>query len=393
MSEITIRQIDHEESIRISPLIRGYAFRPTMPLGTLEEEYRQSFTNFKNLTDIVLFEDGKPLVMVGSLPMTQNVRGKIVKMAGILGVASHPLARRRGFVRQAMGALLATERAKGMPVSGLYPFRESFYFRMGYVQFPVDWEYHFEPRELLPALKQRPEGELELLPIKEAFPQFKQVMRQTQQHIHGMSLFDDERAQSLANKESTWALFAKYEGEIIGVMLYSSEGIFKKTTISHFFYHDLRARYLFLDFLANHADQSSDFQMQLGPYEHPERWLVDLHVKAVRPNLIGMGRVLDIEQLEGLPCGDGLFTATIEDKLCPWNSGHWRFEGKNGELQVSKVESAACELSINAISALIFGTHEPVEYAYQGWGSPTPDMIEAMRQMFPLALPYMHEGY
>lgn len=392
MSEITIKLVEFDESLAYSRLIRGYAFGKTPPLPDIEE-YEKTAEYFKNLTNIVVFEDDQPLAMVASQPMTENVRGKVMQMAGILGVASHPMARRRGFVRQAMNELLRVEREKGMPVSGLYPFRESFYHRMGYVQFPQFWDYHIKPQEMLPAMARRPDGEVTHHSIKDAYPEYAAYMERTQQLRHGFSLFDEARAVQLRDNDSLWVVFARYEGEVIGMMLYNIEGFWKKLTVTHFFYHDPRARYLLLDFLALHTDQVEEFQLRLPPWENPANWMPDVKLTADRPRLIAMGRVLDVEKLAGINSGEGQFTATITDENCPWNSGHWHFEGRNGELLVSKADSGEVDLSIQAISALIYGTHDPAEYAYHGWGTPTPEMIETMRQMFPLASAYMHEQY
>jgi len=106
-----------------------------------------------------------------------------------------------------------------------------------------------------------------------------------------------------------------------------------------------------------------------------------------------MGRVLDMETITGMGVGEGSFTAQLSDPLCPWNEGVWQFESANGVLAVSKGGSAECELNINALSALFYGTHDPGDFALRDWGNPTQELRSTMRRMFPAKLPYLHEIY
>lgn len=68
--------------------------------------------------------------------MSQQVRGKIFNMGGIWGVATRPEARRQGYCRRVLTELLTAVRDSGAVFTTLYPFRESFYERLGYTTFP-----------------------------------------------------------------------------------------------------------------------------------------------------------------------------------------------------------------------------------------------------------------
>jgi hypothetical protein len=93
--------------------------------------------------------------------------------------------------------------------------------------------------------------------------------------------------------------------------------------------------------------------------------------------------------------GPGRFTARVVDPLCPWNEGIWRFETVDGLLQVSAAgaNAAGCDLSIQALAALVYGTHDPGDFAIQGWGNPSPDVQGAMRAMFSPMVPHLHERF
>ncbi len=108
-----------------------------------------------------------------------------------------------------------------------------------------------------------------------------------------------------------------------------------------------------------------------------------------------MGRVVDVAKLGGMHTGPGRFTARIADPLCPWNEKTWQFETVDGLLQVSSADANAvgCDLSIQGLTALVYGTHDPGDFAIRGWGSPPPELQSAMRAIFPPMVPHLHERF
>ena len=145
-----------------------------------------------------------------------------------------------------------------------------------------------------------------------------------------------------------------------------------------------------------HTDQASQAEIWLAPFEQPEAWLSDMQVKTESQVRVPMGRVLDVSRLgapSGVQVGSGCFSAQITDLLCPWNEGLWRFESADGVLQVTRADEADCDLSIQALTSLVYGTHDPDDFAIRGWGNPSPAMQAIMRTMFPPMTPYLHEYF
>jgi hypothetical protein len=50
-------------------------------------------------------------------------------------------------------------------------------------------------------------------------------------------------------------------------------------------------------------------------------------------------------------------------------------------------------LSIQGVSALVYGAHDPADFYVRGWGDPSPKVQAAMREMFPPALAHLHEMF
>jgi hypothetical protein len=50
-----------------------------------------------------------------------------------------------------------------------------------------------------------------------------------------------------------------------------------------------------------------------------------------------------------------------------------------------------CELTIQGLTALVLGTHDPQDFHLRGWGNPRPEIQAVMRAMFSQRMPFLHE--
>ncbi|MFC1960746.1 enhanced intracellular survival protein Eis, partial [Chloroflexota bacterium] len=174
MSEMTMRVLtdtqEREESIL---QLGGYAFESSPPLPT---DWQDWFKNMGDATVIALLDGDKSIAQVCSGSMTQNVRGKIYDVGGVWGVATHPGYRRQGYVRDLMAELLKVGYEQGEAFSTLYPFRASFYGRMGYVTFPQLRNFQFNPRDLSSVSKMPLRGHVELMLLSEGWDIYRAFM-------------------------------------------------------------------------------------------------------------------------------------------------------------------------------------------------------------------------
>src|SRR5688500_17951070 len=131
-----VRRISAEERLSHSFPLQGYAFDHS-PVPAANAERWRGWLPYHEGNRTLVAEAGDPVLADSTaIPMRQNVRGQLLPMAGIAGVATHPLARRQGHVRTLLTDLLGEMRDEGHPVSVLYPFRPSFYARFGYATLP-----------------------------------------------------------------------------------------------------------------------------------------------------------------------------------------------------------------------------------------------------------------
>jgi len=391
---IAIHELQGDEMLETLYTLNSYALHPSPPFQN-REEWFGVVRERQGIKCHALFEDNTPISIAVSTPMTQNIRGKLFPASGIWGVSTAPSGRRKGYCRKTMASLLAAERDLGKVFSNLYPFRESFYERLGYVAFPLAKIARFTTLSLSPLLKMDLGGEIRLQYISEAYDTYRDYLAQMRMNRHGMAFFDfGDRGR--ANQNLIWTAFAEFDGKIEGLMLYRTLGeeVSKYNFMaSRFYYQTSRARYLLLNWIARHIDQADRAEIWLSDDEYPETWLADMQVKvesAIRP---AMSRVLDVEKIVGMSVGGGSFSARIIDPLCPWNEGCWRFESMDGKLDVSRIAKVDCELTIQGLTALISGAHDLQDIPLRQWGNPDETFQAIQRNMFPKTSPYMHEMF
>jgi len=391
---VHIRRMPTEEMLEAMFPLTSYAFQASPPLPD-KEEWQEIVRKRKDVTYFALFEDDAAVASVASSLMTQQVRGKIYDVGGVWGVATDPAARRKGYCKHLMARLMAADREGGRPLSVLHPFRESFYERLGYVTFPFPRTARFKPSALMPLLKKDLGGKIELVLIGDGYDAYQDYLYKLQQRVHGLAIFvHGRRAQAQENR--SWLALAKVGGQVVGLLLYHLKGddVGDFVLRAYRFYYDTsQAKYLLLQWLARHTDQAAEVELWLPPFEQPETWLSDFQATTESVSRAPMGRVLDVARIGGMQIGPGQFTARISDPCCPWNEGSWRFQAVDGELQIEPADRADCDLTIQALAALIYGTHNPADFVYRDWGNPSLAVQSTMQTMFPPMLPHIHEVF
>src|SRR5256714_14053117 len=250
-----IRQMGAEERATVSLPLQAYAFQST-PLApdTLETMRAGQRYQDGNLT-LVAEEDGTAMAVVSSIPMRQNVRGTVYPMAGIASVATHPLARRKGYVRALLTELLGRVRDEGQPVSALYPFRPSFYERFGYAGLPKLRTATFAPADLARLLRTDLDGEVEVGPLGAGYPAWRGFTEQLLAHRHGFSVFPDYRAEQDRDAGDRWLVTARTGGELVAAAPYRITAHADDLVADHLLATGPVGRNLLLRFFARHVDQ------------------------------------------------------------------------------------------------------------------------------------------
>ncbi|MFC4016632.1 enhanced intracellular survival protein Eis [Micromonospora sp. GCM10011542] len=389
-----------DERLTTSFPLAAYAFESS-PLGAARiEEFRDYLPYNQGNRTLIVEEDGRTLAAGSAIPMRQNLRGTVLPMAGVAGVASHPLARRQGHVRTVLHQLLDEMRDEGHPLTALYPFRPSFYARFGYTSLPKPRTVTFTPADLGPLLRRELPGEVGWERIGTGYPAWRAFTERCLGQRHGFSVFPDYRDVGLRDRDERWLLTARVDGEITGVVTYRIDEHGGTLAADDLLVADPLARALLLQFFARHVDQVQRVTVQVPPDELPELWLTDLDVhveaRAARPGSSApMARLLSLDALTGLPAGPGRVRVELTGDR--WLAGSHLLDGTTGALELvpgaASGRAPTATLTAAGLSALAYGVLDPAELPWRGWGEVPVDAAAELRSIFPRRVPYLFADF
>ncbi|WP_328422462.1 GNAT family N-acetyltransferase [Micromonospora sp. NBC_00389] len=396
---MTMHRVTADERLTTSFPLAAYAFESS-PLGAARtEEFRDYLPYQSGNRTLIVEEGGSTLAAASAIPMRQNLRGVVLPMAGVAGVATHPLARRQGHVRTLLHQLLDEMRDEGHPLSALYPFRPSFYARFGYVGLPKPRTVTFNPADLGPLVRAELPGEVTWERIRAGYPAWHAFTELCLQQRHGFSVFPDYRAVGLRDRDEYWLLTARVDGAVTGAVTYRIDDHGGTLIGNELLYADPLARALLLQFFARHVDQVERISVQVPPDELPELWLTDLAVhveaRAARPGSSApMARLLSLDALSGLPAGPG--RVRIELTGDRWLAGSHLLDGTTGSLELiggAGGSAPTATLTAAGLSALAYGVLDPAELPLRGLGEVPVDAAAELRGIFPRRVPYLFADF
>ncbi|WP_422737773.1 GNAT family N-acetyltransferase [Micromonospora sp. WMMD729] len=396
---MTIRRVTADDRLTTSFPLAAYAFEASPLAAARVEQFRDYLPYNEGNTTLTVEENGTTLAAVSAIPMRQNLRGVVLPMAGVAGVATHPLARRQGHVRTLLQQLLDEMRDEGHPLSALYPFRPSFYARFGYLGLPKPRTVTFTPADLGPLLRAELPGEVGWERIGAGYPAWRAFTERCLRDRHGFSLFPDYRAVGLRDRDEYWLLTARVAGEVTGAVTYRIDEHGGTLHGNELLATDPLARMLLLQFFARHVDQVERVSLQVPPDELPELWLTDLDVhveaRAGRPGSSApMARLLSLDALHGLPAGPGRVRVELTGDR--WLAGTHLLDGTSGTLEVADADSGpvpTATLTAAGLSALAYGVLDPSELPLRGLGEVPVDAAAELRGIFPRAVPYLFADF
>lgn len=395
----SVRRVTRAEAATTVAPLQAYAFGTT-PITSTGPAPAPSDdpadTSEDDCVRLVAFDGSEASAVVVGIPMRQNVRGLVVPMLGISGVATHPAARRRGHIRTLLAQLHGEMKATGHVVSTLYPFRPSFYERFGYVSFPMPRRIRLFPDGLGKLLRVDFEGEVTFRRIGEAFDEFHEVLERLLLERHGFSMHPRDDRSGYGGPDDQWVVLARHQGELVGALLYRSHGLGKDLEGRHLLTRGPVGRMLLLQWLARHHDQHAAFTFGLPPDERPDLWYVDVHytdeTKVAGPLYSApMGRVLSVPGLAGVHVGAARVTVEVVDD--PFVAGTWTFDGYGGSLEVRAGGTPTATLTSHGLAALVYGVLDPIEIRLRGYGTLDAGTAQALRTLFPPAVPYLYASF
>jgi predicted acetyltransferase len=170
--------------------------------------------------------------------------------------------------------------------------------------------------------------------------------------------------------------------------------------IRDFYYSNSLGKYLLLQFIAVHGDQVKEIHMiNIHPDDHPETWINDTfwgaNGKIINREWVPtcMGRIIQVESMTGIDVGEGNISIKVTDQYCDWNNKIFKLESENGILSVSEIDEYDCEVTIQGLSAIIYGSYNLDDFEYKGWGKISKENQKKIEKLFPQKSPFLHADF
>jgi predicted N-acetyltransferase YhbS len=394
---VKIRQIDASEWGERTVPVLAYAFAPS-PSAEVRERMAGNQPYYADDVTVVAEDDGATVASASAVPMRQNVRGTVFRMAGIAGVATLPQARRRGYASALVTELLGIMRDGGHPVSTLYPFRPSFYERHGFVGLPQAKTVVFPISSVAWLRSVSLAGDVRWGAIEEQYNAYRGLIERLLAAQHGFAVLPGSRMERFRVAKDRWLATAWAGDAMVGAVSYQISGFGGDLEAGDLLAASPLGRALLLQFFGTHAGQVAKVSAVVPPGETPELWgtdfVADISSNVAFPtSLAPMGRVLSVEGLAGMPVGPARVAVEVIDD--PFIAGHYELDGSSGVLDARRATGLVPDatLTVPGLSGLVYGVLDPDELPVRGFGQVHGQAADRLRTLFPRALPYLHAHF
>lgn len=333
------------------------AFDRISPLEKFE--LSEWFKDFNHYYSLVIRDKGEIVSNLCVRFYEATIRGVDLTIGGIGDVATDPLYRNRGFVRELTIQAFKEMKEQGIVISTLHPFKMSFYEKFGFATVETIDRYDIKAenfRELPLA-----EGMTihELTDPKEA--SILDALQRTMSRFGSMVYFRMEELEKLIETPNCYLI--KQNGNPIGWVKFwiYSVGFAREKLATNFCAFKtneaLQAIVHLMRVFALEFDATSEFNYDGVPcmWEGIPNIPIQEFVKdrfALKVQRVGgfMIRVIDFQkycELIKIPANvEKTVVIEINDRFCDWNSGIWKLTPKNGKLIITKTNDKS-EISID----------------------------------------------
>lgn len=340
------------------------------------------------------FQAGQMACLTHLNPYTLCVRGKQIDTSYIVGLATHPAARRSGVGGKLLTAALKEMKRRGHYINILMPSKAGFYQPYGYDLYCHQWQETL-PLEALRPLTDR-SVRYAFVDSAEQWPYLAQVYDTYTRHLSGYAVRDEQSWRSHIEAQLAEGHIAVcFEGdEPIGYAFYT---LGEPTIVSgEFVYTCRKGKRGLLGYMYNHRSQGDTFQWNEGIHDQSWRFYPD--GKKGHSTLPFMtGRIVDVVgALEQLPYAkDGEVTFHTDDPLADWNTGDFTLSVRDGKARVSRTTGKKADVSmpIGSLALLYFGAMDVNDLVFNEKLKGSDQALKTLQDLFPSEKNYINEWY
>lgn len=316
---------------------------------------------------------GNLLSAMMQIPYQVRFCGQTVKMVGIGGVVTDPVARSRGAIRAIFENDLPAQYQEGYVLSALYPFSYRFYGKFGYVWAKFGRNVSI-PREALRNDLHRADEILRVLP--EAEDQGMAAIYEAYSADKDFAVLRDKRMWKELRSGTPWeslkyAYVMRIGGKSvsywIGKMEKRNDGaVLQIQDMAWTCREGLEAIFAMLGGM----NEVSEIRVQARSGFEPVLLCNEAWDLSPKEDCQGMVRVVNVERALALlppPELAGMLTIEVTDEQIPGNCGKYTVSGDGYTISVTRDNNAAADIrcDIRGLTALIVGRHrfaDAVEY-------------------------------
>lgn len=329
-------------------------------------------------------------------PYTLRLRGKDIPTSYIVGLATHPAARRGGIGGKLLQAALVEMKRRGHYINILMPSKAGFYQPYGYELYCHQWKETMTLEALRPLTDRSlhygfinsPDQWNYLAPVYDAYTK----------NLSGYAVRDEVSWRSHIEAQLAEGNIAvAFDNNIpVGYAFYQ---LGEPTIVSgEFVYATAKGKKALLGYMYNHRSQGEAFQWNEGMHDQGYRFYPD--GKQGHETMPFMtGRIVDVkgalEQLAYPQQAAGQLTFKTEDPLASWNTGIFTLTVSNshGRVQETPQATPTIVMPIGILALLVFGTIDINTLCFHGKIKGPDKELQLLQTFFPVETCYINEWY
>ena len=381
-----------EEDRNLVESLWAYCFEPR------EHPFFQwYFSKFYRPEQVLMgFKDGEMACLTHLNPYTLRLRGRDVPTSYIVGLATHPAARRSGVGRMLLTAALKEMKRRGHYINILMPSKAGFYQPYGYELYCHQWKETM-PLESLRPLTDRT-VRFAFVNSADQWPYLASVYEAYTKPLSGYAVRNEAswRSHIEAQLAEGYIAVVFHDDTPIAYMFYQiGEGTI---TSGEFVYATLQGKRGLLEYVYNHRSQGKKFQWNEGIHDQSYRFYPD--GKQGHETMPFMTcRIVDVkgalEQISYPEQVEGSLVIQTEDPLADWNTGTFRLTVRQGRGSVERTEQEKPDavMPVGTLALLVFGAMDPADLAFNEKLSGSDKALQTLEAFFPTEKCYINEWY
>ncbi|MFC0557787.1 GNAT family N-acetyltransferase [Halalkalibacter alkalisediminis] len=387
---MTIVRLDEDkyvEAIRLSE----YAFQ----YKVTEDQMAERLERLKKHHELIgIIEEDQLVAKLHFLPLTIYMNKKEIKMGGIAGVATYPEHRRKGYVKEMLIHILKQMKEEHYSVSMLYPFSVPFYREYGWELFSDKLTVTMAKSDL--RFDNETQGKMRRYSKEPPIHVLAEIYEQYAIKFTGMLVRDQDWWDKVVKDEQV-AIYYDAAENATGYLIYTV--IEKKMKVEEMVSLNAEAKRGLWNYICQHDSMINE--LELITYER-EPLLFSLKEPRVKREVTPyfMARIVDVEMFlseysfNWSNQSDNV-VLEVTDVYAPWNN-HCFLVGKSGIsiLEQDQVEEEkVIKLSINALTAMLFGYQRPEELAKIDHIQSTEVELNKLELMIPHRKPFFYDFF